>query len=71
MNQIFIRGIGLPGRVRGVTVMAPDDDFIVFVNTNLCPDTQKAAVEHELRHIRKNHFYNGDPVVVNELEAEG
>lgn len=70
MNQVFIRGIALPGSVRGVTVFAPDDDFIVFINTNLCPETQSKAITHELRHIQLNHFYNDDLVVINEMEAE-
>ena len=69
MNCIFIRRITLPGTVRGVTVAAPDDDFIVFVNDSLCMDTQRQAAEHELRHIRLDHFYHDEPVVINELEA--
>lgn len=56
--------------MRGVTVAAPDDDFIVFVNDSLCPDTQRKAAEHELRHIRLDHFYHDEPVVINELEAK-
>ena len=70
MDQIFIKGIALPGHVRGVTVMAPNDDFMVFINTNLCPETQQRAIAHEVRHIRQDHFYNEDPVIVNELEAD-
>lgn len=59
----------MPGSVRGVTVAAPDDDFVVFVNDSLGPDIQRKAAEHELRHIRLDHFYHDEPVVVNELEA--
>lgn len=69
MDNIYIRGLPLPGKIRGVTVLAPDDDFVVFINTNLCESTQAKAKEHELRHIRMDHFYNHDPVIINELEA--
>lgn len=69
VNCVFIRGLSMPGTVRGVTVAAPDDDFVVFVNTNLCPDMQAKAAAHEIRHIRFNHFYNEEPVVINEIEA--
>ncbi len=69
LNCIFIRRLALPGSVRGVAVAAPDDDFIVFVNDSLCPDAQRAAAEHELRHIRLDHFYDEEPVVISELEA--
>lgn len=70
VNCVFIRGLAMPGSVRGVTVAAPDDDFMVFVNTNLCPDTQAKAAAHEIRHIRLDHFYNEEPVVINEIEAK-
>lgn len=69
MNRIFIRRLALPGTVRGCVVTAPDDDFVVFVNECLCPDAQRAAAEHELRHIRLDHFYDEEPVVISELEA--
>lgn len=69
MNCVFIRGLNMPGSVRGVAVSAPDDDFMVFVNSNLSPDAQRRAAEHEIQHIRFNHFYNEEPVVICELEA--
>lgn len=69
LNRIFIRRLALPGTVRGCVVAAPDDDFVVFVNECLCPDAQRAAAEHELRHIRLDHFYDEEPVVISELEA--
>lgn len=70
MGQIFIRGIALPGKIRGVTVQV-QDDFIVFINTCLCPATQRKATAHEIRHIKQNHFFHDDPVVINEIEANG
>ncbi len=69
MDQIFIRGIELPGSVRGATIKL-EDDFIIFINTCLSPAVRQAAALHELRHIKKNHFYNQDPVVINEMEAQ-
>lgn len=69
MNRIFIRRIYMPGKVRGVTIAAPDDDFVVFINDALRPEVQRAAAEHELRHIKLDHFYDDDPVVISELEA--
>lgn len=71
MNTVYIRGVELPAKVRGVTVLDENDDFNVYINTVLSPEVQKKAAQHELRHIRKNHFYNSDPVIVNELEASG
>lgn len=70
MNRIFIRGIALPGSVRGASVKNEDDDFIIFVNTNLSVEARDRAALHELRHIQLDHFYDQEPVIVNELEAE-
>lgn len=32
-------------------------------------DTQQKAAKHELKHITSEHFYDYEPVVHNELEA--
>ncbi|MDD3429312.1 MAG: hypothetical protein PHG02_04835 [Oscillospiraceae bacterium] len=69
MNCIFIRGACLPSRVRGVTVKDCDDDYNVYINQRLSPDTQRKAAQHEIRHIRMDHFYDEEPVIVNEIEA--
>lgn len=68
MGQIFIRGVELPGKVRGVTVKI-GDDFFVLINTCLCESVQRKAVKHEIQHIKKDHFYDEKPVIINELEA--
>lgn len=70
VNCIFIRGVQLPAKIRGSVVMV-QDDFFVYVNTVLSPECQQRAARHELQHIRKDHFYDQEPVVVNELEAQG
>ena len=69
MGAIYIRGLELPPTVRGVTVTDPDGNYNVYINLLLSDSARKRAVNHELIHIRKNHFENYDPVIVNELEA--
>ena len=68
-NGIFIRLIPLPYSVRAVTLPNEDDTFNIYVNSNLPEELQKSAVEHELNHIRKDHFYDCNPVWLNEQEA--
>ena len=46
-----------------------EDDFFVFINENLSLKAQKYAADHELQHVKLNHFYNDDPVIINELEV--
>jgi hypothetical protein len=69
LGDIFIRGIELPLTVKGVTVLDSDGNFNVYINTLLSYDTQQKAARHEIRHIKKDHFYDFNPVVHNELEA--
>lgn len=69
MGNIFIRGIELPVTVRGVTVLDDNGDFNVYINVLLSDDVQHKTVKHEITHIKKEHFYNYDPVIHNELEA--
>lgn len=70
VDCVFIRCIDLPAKVRGVTVKY-QDDFYVFINSCLCSHTQRKVVEHEIRHIKMNHFYNSEPVIINEIQAMG
>lgn len=69
MNDIFIRGIELPFAVKGVTVLDADGNFNVYINTLLSFDTQQKAARHEIAHIKKDHFFDYEPVIINELEA--
>ncbi len=70
MNNIYIRKISLPPNVRGVTIKDKDDNYNVYVNTNLCPKTLEATIAHEICHINRNHFYDDQTAMQNELEAE-
>lgn len=68
--MIIIRHISLPSSVLGVTLPDENGDFNVYINSNISDQKQKEAVEHEIKHIELDHFYNDDPVELNELEAE-
>lgn len=50
----------------------PNDDctFDIYINANLPEEWQRQALDHELEHIRRDHFYNEDPVWLNEQEAD-
>lgn len=68
-SNIFVRAIPLPLAVRAVTLPNDDCTFDVYLNANLPEELQRRALEHELEHIRQDHFYNDDPVWLNEQEA--
>lgn len=69
LGDIYIRGIELPLKIKGVTVLDSEGNFNVYINILLSYDVQQKATKHEIRHIKKNHFYDFEPVVHNELEA--
>lgn len=69
LGEIFIRGIELPLKVKGVTVLDNDGNFNVYINTLLSWCAQRKATEHEIQHIKKDHFYDFNPVIHNEIEA--
>lgn len=69
-GYVFIRYLQMPVAVEGVTIPNDDNTFDVYINSLLCPRRQKAAERHEINHIKKNHLYDCEPVIVNELEAE-
>lgn len=68
-SQVFVRTIPLPIAARAVTLPNDDGTFDIYINANLPLEMQVRALEHELEHIRRDHFYNDDPVWINEKEA--
>ena len=68
-HDVFIRYLELPHCVHAVTIPNDDGTFDVYVNSLVCPQKQKNAVTHELRHIKRNHFYDENPVILNEKDA--
>lgn len=66
MDNIIIRLIDMPIEVPGVTVVDPDGNYNVYLNSR--GDIEKAFV-HELRHILNNDFYNEDDISRIEVRA--
>ena len=69
MPDAFVRLLPLPLPVRGVVLPNDDGTFDIYINANLSGPQQQAALAHELKHIKKNHLYDVNPVWVNEAEA--
>lgn len=71
MTDYFVRLIELPIRVEGVTVPNSDGSFSVYINSALSEAKRSEVLEHELRHIRAEHFYLDMPVEKMERQAAG
>ena len=53
-----IRMVELPMCVEAVTHPFEDGTFDIYVNSQISPCKQLEALNHELNHIEKDHFYN-------------
>ena len=71
MPDYFVRLIRLPVRVEGVTVPNSDGSFSIYINELLPEEKRREVLEHELRHIRAEHFYVDMPVEHMERQACG
>lgn len=65
----FVRLVELPLHIRGVTLPNDDGSFDIYINSSLSPDQQQDALQHELCHIQKDHFYQERRVSLCEAEA--
>ena len=69
LGDVFVRFVALPNTVRAVTLPNNDGTFDVYINADLPEELQRKALDHELEHIRRDHFYDCNPVFVNEEDA--
>ena len=67
--MFFVRLVSLPSSVEGVVLPNDDNTFDIYINSNLPLKKQGAVLAHEIRHIKKDHFYDERPVWANEAEA--
>lgn len=68
-GDVFIRYAEFPYTVKGVTVPNDDGTFSIYINSALPESQQKAALRHELCHVRGNHFYDGLAAYADETAA--
>jgi len=64
-----IRMAELPMTVEAITLPSEDGTFDIYVNSRISPCKQLEALNHELNHIEKDHFYN-ECADITYIEAE-
>lgn len=68
----FVRIIDLPPTVRGITLPNEDGSFSIYINAIFDDAVRREALEHELEHMARGHFYRRDEAVARqEMEARG
>ena len=58
----FVYFESLPLPVRGVVTPNDDGTFSIYINSRLSEAKQREAFRHELGHIERDDFYNGEPL---------
>ena len=67
----FVRYLPFPSRVGAVVIPNDDCSFDIYISSLLSEEAQAERLEHELKHIRSDHFYREIPVFTAEAEAKG
>ena len=67
----YVRYLPFPARVGAVVVPNDDGSFDIYISSRLSGEAQRERLEHELVHIRRDHFYRPIPVAMAEREAGG
>lgn len=71
MIDYYTHSVALPITVEGVTIPNDDGSFDIYINSALPEEKRASVLEHELRHIRLEHFYLDMPVELMERQADG
>lgn len=69
--EYFVREVALPKRIDGVVTPNDDGSFDIYLNANQPREKQLRWLEHELEHIRSDHFYREMDIAAAEREADG
>ena len=71
MLEYYVRLVSLPRAVEGVSVPNDDGSFDIYLNSRLSPQQREETLEHELRHLKQEHFYLDLPLSRMERQADG
>lgn len=62
MGDIFVRLYALPLGINGLTILDPDGNYNMYINSRLPQHKHAEVYRHELKHIQNNDFYNTKPI---------
>lgn len=71
MEDIIVRYMDLPVKVRAYTATDENNDYNIYVNSRLSAEGRQRALSHELEHIRMGHFFSPLSAKAAEARAEG
>lgn len=69
MGEIIIRYIPLPCTIQGYTATDANNDYNIYINSNIGYAAQEKAKAHELAHIKNGHLFSEQSAAVCESEV--
>ena len=69
MNEVHVRSLRLPLRVRAFTLPDAQGDYNVYLNDRLSDGQQRKSLAHELRHIERGDFRREESAATIEKEV--
>lgn len=63
MDEVFVREIRLPYKVKGATIKDSNGDYNVYLNSLIADEQKMNALAHELLHIAEGDFYKEEAAV--------
>ena len=66
--EIIISQLKMPLTVRAFTMQDENGCFNIYVNEELSEEAKKKSLEHEKRHIRKDHFISSKSARIIETD---
>ena len=71
MIDYYVRLVPFPATVEGAVVPNNDGSFDIYINEALSEERRRQTLEHELSHLRREHFYLDIPIDRIERQADG
>ena len=68
--EYYVRFNEMPLTVHGVVLPNDDGTFNIYINSLLSEEQQEECLQHEICHIREDHFYEDTSVTECEDRAD-
>ena len=71
LDDIIVRSITLPLKIKGVTITSPDGYYNIYINDRYPVEMMNKILKHELSHVTNYDFDNFDDIKFIEKRASG
>jgi len=66
MDDVIVRFVDMPTKIKGMTVLDEDGNYNVYINDRLSHDMRMEVYEHEMMHVKRLDHYRDIDIKVKE-----